>query len=283
VKKNKRPALGIFDSGVGGLSVFQHAVRAFPCSDIYYLADTARYPYGEKTESDVMRYITEILTFFRKSGADAVIMACSTASSVYRRMKGPEIAFPFPVVTMLNECLWKEVAHRSGLRRTGILSTTLTRKVNQFAEYLKENIRDISVYINSAPELVELVTQGKTEDTAAYETARRYLEPLMAQGVDALVIGCTHFHFIVDVLSHLCGDKISLIEPAPLSVKHLKSLGFCSSEDPSSHPGDRKIVFYVTGRVEDFYQQACRTVRLEYPPGLYRPVELPAVLTETTI
>ena len=267
----KRPKIGIFDSGVGGISVFHHAVRTFPHMNIAYLADTARYPYGEKTEEQIHDYIREILLFFREKNCDAVIIACSTASGIFLKHSGLSLHFNGPVVTMLNKCLCQAVDRLSLNRKIGILATRLTEKANQFSAYIKSHLPDIDVFCHAAPDLVELVTQGKTEGQNTFQKAGEYLSPLFEQGIDTLVIGCTHFHFITSILESLCRENRSIIAPAPLSITYLKRI-LPIEKMPAGEK--RTITFFVTGDVKDFIRQATETASLDYPAKFYQKISL---------
>ncbi|MCK5707333.1 MAG: glutamate racemase [Candidatus Aureabacteria bacterium] len=263
--------IGVWDSGIGGLSVFKEALLRFPYCDICYLADTKRYPYGEKTESEISDYIKEALSFFSDKNCDAVIIACSTASTVFEKEK--ELSSYFlkgPVVTMLNEHLTNEIDLISTTREIGIISTRLTKKVNRFSDYISSRVPDVKIFTNSAGKLVELVTIGDTQTEKTYKIADEYLKPLFKQNIDALIIGCTHFHFIMPVLKEICGSKIALIAPAPLSVEHLKNV--LNYKDAFS--SKREIRLFVTGAPDEFFSSAVKIGHLTCPREKYKKVEL---------
>lgn len=190
---------GIFDSGVGGLSAMKAARAMMPRCDIVYLGDTARVPYGTRSNAQIKKYIAEDIAFLEKSGADAVLIACATASSVYISEK---MQFDIPVTEVITpSALLAAAATKNG--RVGIIGTTATIENRAFENKLRQISDKIVTTAVPCPLFVPLVENGLTDesDPVPNEIARRYLTPFITFGCDTLILGCTHFPLLSGVIS----------------------------------------------------------------------------------
>ncbi len=245
--------LGIFDSGIGGLTVYREVRKALPGADIHYFGDTARVPYGTKSATTVTHYSLQIGWYLDGRGVDAVIVACNTASAY--AIDVLKNALPIPVFGVVDPGAEAAVA----ATRNGVIGVVGTRGTIQSKAYQKAITSlnpSMRVVATSCPLFVPLVEEGWLVDPITQEVAIRYLEPLMDEGVDTLVLGCTHYPMLKEVISMVMGYEVTLIDSAEetaAKVKaHLEKEGFV----------DEKRVGTDLFEVTDSPQRFCEVGRL---------------------
>lgn len=219
-KSVNRP-IGIFDSGVGGLSVFKEVVRLLPNENIIYFADNANCPYGKKTCDEIIVLADNIVRFLIKKNAKIIVVACNTATAVaieYLRNKYSSINF----IGM--EPAVKPAAINSKSGKIGILATQGTLEGRLFKETSKKFASDKDVIIRVGEGLVELVEAGKSNTDESFELLKKYLLPMLESGIDQLVLGCTHYPFLINNIKKIVGSSINIIDPAFPVAKRLKDL-----------------------------------------------------------
>ncbi|NNC73893.1 MAG: glutamate racemase [Acidimicrobiia bacterium] len=200
--------IGIFDSGVGGLTVWRHVSDAAPQADLWYLADQANVPYGPRPLDEVRSIVTEVTDRLVMLGASTVVMACHTASAAAleeMRQRHPHLSFVGlePAIKPATE--WTETG------RVGVLATSTTLDGPLYARVVERYAGDVEVITRPAPELVTMVETGEI-DPGTIEDA---VMPLVDTGIDALVLGCTHFGFLADHIAAITGSDVRIIDPAP--------------------------------------------------------------------
>jgi glutamate racemase len=204
-------AIGIFDSGVGGLTVLREIVKALPQEDTIYLGDTARVPYGTKSPDTVIRYSQEIASFLVKRDIKLLVVACNTASAValptLRRM------LSIPVVGVIEPGA-KRAAEVTRSRTVGVIGTAGTIRSSAYTRAIKRIDPEISVLSKACPLFVPLAEEGWTENEIARLTARSYLEELSQAGVDTLVLGCTHYPLLKKTIAEAVGEQVTLVDSA---------------------------------------------------------------------
>jgi glutamate racemase len=204
-------AIGIFDSGVGGLTVLREIVKALPQEDTIYLGDTARVPYGTKSPDTVIRYSQEIASFLVKRDIKLLVVACNTASAValptLRRM------LSIPVVGVIEPGA-KRAAEVTRSRTVGVIGTAGTIRSSAYTRAIKRINPEISVLSKACPLFVPLAEEGWTENEIARLTARSYLEELSQAGVDTLVLGCTHYPLLKKTIAEAVGEQVTLVDSA---------------------------------------------------------------------
>ena len=203
----QRP-IGVFDSGVGGLTVAAALMRALPNETILYLGDTARLPYGTKSEQTVARYTQTNVDFLAARGVKAIVVACNTASALAL----PHLDTDLPVWGVIEPGARAAVAATRG--RVGIVGTESTVRSGAYARALRERRADLEVFVQACPLLVPLVEEGWLDDPVTEQVAARYLEPLLAQRIDTLVLGCTHYPLLAPLLGRLAGPDVRLVDSA---------------------------------------------------------------------
>jgi len=213
--------IGVFDSGVGGLSVL-HEIRArLPNESLIYLADCGHVPYGEKTPDYIRERCRAIADFLLSRGAKALVLACNTATAAAAadlRELYPQV----PIVAMEPAVKPAAEATRSGV--VGVLATTGTLKSARFAALLDRFAGDVRVITQPCPGLVERIEAGDLGGPQTRALLARYVEPLLAEGCDTLILGCTHYPFLRPLLRELIPDDISLIDTGAAVARQLERL-----------------------------------------------------------
>jgi glutamate racemase len=210
----RRP-IGVFDSGIGGLTVMAALRRRLPAESILYLGDTARLPYGTKSPETVTRYTRNNLDFLIHRGVKAVVVACNTASALALPGLDPEL----PTWGVIEPGARQAAAVTRG--RVGIIATESTVRSGAYAAALHRLRGDLQVESRPCPLLVPLVEEGWHDDPVTEEVARRYLGPLLEAGIDTLVLGCTHYPLLEPLLSRVVGPEVTLVDSADAAAREV--------------------------------------------------------------
>jgi glutamate racemase len=249
----KRHAIGVFDSGVGGLTVVRALRRALPGEDIVYLGDTARVPYGSKSPRTVEKYSLACQRFLLERGVKLVLIACNTASA--NALPALRAASPVPVIGAV------EPGAASALAATktghiGVIGTLGTVRSGAYATAIGARAPNAKLTALACPLLVPLAEEGWTDDEVAALVARRYLAPLFAQDpqIDTLVLGCTHYPLLRDVLARvaneLAGREIAVVDSASAMAEAAReALG--SGENQRAQPGRLEVYATDTSRLDE--------------------------------
>ncbi len=241
--------LGIFDSGVGGLTVYKEVRQELPGADILYLGDTARVPYGTKSAETVTRYSLQIGSYLNARGVDAVVVACNTASAyAIERLRS---VMPIPVFGVVAPGASAAVRSTTG-GVVGVIGTRGTVSSGAYQRAITELDPDIKVVAAPCPLFVPLVEEGWLLDPITQEVAIRYLEPLMEEGVDTLVLGCTHYPMLKEVISMVMGHEVTLIDSAQETALKLKI--YLDDNGFVDEPGSGTDLFEVTDLPERFLE-----------------------------
>jgi len=272
VHSEARRAIGVFDSGIGGLTVAHEIMMRLPNEDIVYLGDTARLPYGTKSPETVLRFSRENLAFLKRKNVKIIVIACNTASSVaLPKLLGEE---RMPLVGVLLPGA-RAAARATKTKRVGIIGTTATIRSGGYEDALWELEPSIKIWSRACPLFVPLVEEGWHEDEITYLTAKRYLDPMADFGADSLVLGCTHYPLIREVISRVVGDGVTLVDSAhetAAEVERVLAQGNLRSD--LDRPG--KITTYVTDIPYLFKEVGERFLRR--PMERVERVDLEAVL-----
>jgi glutamate racemase len=200
--------IGVFDSGVGGLTVVAALRRRLPRESIVYLGDTARLPYGTKSPSTVLRYTQRNIAFLLERGVKAIVIACNTASALALGA----LRAPVPVWGVIEP--GADEAARRSTGHVGVVATESTIRSGAYRAALLDRRPDLEVVSQACPLFVPLVEEGWYDDPVTEEVARRYLRPLVEARIDTLVLGCTHYPLLAPVLRRVVGPGIDLIDSA---------------------------------------------------------------------
>jgi glutamate racemase len=204
-------AIGIFDSGVGGLTVLKEVVRVLPQEDTIYLGDTARVPYGTKSPETVIRYSRQIARYLLSRDIKLLVVACNTASAV--ALASLQKEFSIPIVGVIEPGARAAVSvTRSG--KVGVIGTAGTVASSAYTKAIKRINPEIEVVTRACPLFVPLAEEGWVDNEVARLTARMYLAELKDQGVDTLVLGCTHYPILKQVIAEVMGPEVTLVDSA---------------------------------------------------------------------
>ncbi len=240
---SKNAPIGAFDSGVGGLSILREVRRLLPAEDLIYLADSAHCPYGVKPVEEIRQRSLEITDFLVSLGVKLVIVACNSAcvaglDQVRAKYK------PIPVVGVEPAIKPAHEVTRNG--KIGVLATHLTLNGERFSILVEKYATGVEVYTQPGPGLVEIVESGEIETPETERILRGYLEPLLAKGIDTLVLGCTHYPFLIPVARKICGPDISIIDTGVAVARQTERvLKLADLMTPRSAPGQE--TFYTSG------------------------------------
>ncbi|MGV8918737.1 MAG: glutamate racemase [Pseudomonas sp.] len=239
--------IGVFDSGVGGLSVLNEIRSLMPHESLLYVADCGNIPYGEKTPEFIRQRCAVMAEFFHQQGAKALVLACNTATVAAvadLRERYPD----WPIVGMEPAVKPAAAATRSGV--VGVLATTGTLQSAKFAALLDRFAIDVQVVTQPCPGLVELIETGDLVSPAIRTLLRGYVEPLLAAGCDTIILGCTHYPFLKPLLHEMAPDSISLIDTGGAVARQLQRLLFQCDLLAGGPALDTR--FWTSGDVENF-------------------------------
>ncbi len=239
--------IGIFDSGIGGLTVLKEIIDVLPCEDTIYLGDTARVPYGIRSAETVTRYSFENTRFLFSKGIKILVVACNTVSSV--SLDSIRASLAIPVVGVIEPGAKAAVGATSN-GRIGVIGTDATIRSGAYRKAINDIDASVEVYGLACPLFVPLVEEGWTEGTITELTAERYLKEMRDRGIDTLVLGCTHYPLLKDVLSKIMGDKVDLIDSAIETAREIRRILTAQSICKAGGPPVRR--FYVTDSPEKF-------------------------------
>ena len=213
--------IGVFDSGVGGLTVVKEIINQMPNERIVYFGDTARVPYGSKSRDTVVRYSRQIVRFLLEQNVKAIAVACNTASAY--AIPEIEAECPVPVIGVIRPGAKTAVeGTRNG--RIGVIGTRATITSGSYKEYIREIMPGAEVFGQACPLFVPLVEEGLWEDPVTDEIARRYMASLIDRDIDTLIMGCTHYPLIRKTIGRAAGDKVLLVNPAYETARELRKL-----------------------------------------------------------
>jgi glutamate racemase len=242
---NRQP-VGVFDSGVGGLSVLREVRALLANEDLLYVADSAHIPYGEKPPAFVRARAIALTQFLLDHGAKAIVVACNTATAI--AIASLRARFAVPIVGM--EPAVKPAASLTRARSIGVLATNSTLTSEKFAGLLARFAGDVEVHVQPCPSLVEQVERGDLTSDATREHVKKYVAPLIDRGIDTLVLGCTHYPFLHALIADVVGPRVHIIDPNPAVARELqRRLDRGHLRSPADHRGSEK--FWTSAEPQD--------------------------------
>ncbi|MBU0687743.1 MAG: glutamate racemase [Candidatus Margulisbacteria bacterium] len=247
-KQSPSSPIGIFDSGVGGLTVFRELQRQLPNEDIIYIADTARVPYGGRSPQEIIKINHQIINYLIKQGVKLIIMACGTSSAIAYPVVKDE--YKTGIISLIGPGSRAAIqASRNGY--VGVIATVGTIESEAYQKRIVELHSDAEVTAVATPLLVPLVEGGFIDADETRRVLKEYLAPIIEKGCDTLILGCTHYPHLAKLIKAVVGPGITLVDPAIRAVEETKKLLTKRSLlKDNSKPA--KYTFLVTGSVVQF-------------------------------
>ena len=250
IMDNNAP-IGVFDSGVGGLTVAREIMRQIPNERIVYFGDTARVPYGSKSKDNIIKFSRQIIRFLQTENVKAIVIACNTASAL--ALDEMQQEFELPILGVVKPGA-KVAVETTANKRIGLIGTEANIRSGVYTRYIKSLDDEAKVFEKACPLFVPLVEEGWLHDDITLQVASRYLEELKEKDIDTLIMGCTHYPLIRSTIRKVMGDKVNLVNPAYETAIELKNLlerdnlaNKCDVDSPSS-----MYRFYVSDAEEKF-------------------------------
>lgn len=249
--RNSASPIGVFDSGVGGLTVAREIMRNLPNEHIVYFGDTARVPYGSKSKDTVIRYSQQIIRFLRTQDVKAIVIACNTASAL--ALDEVEQELDIPIIGVIKSGARVAAAATSN-KQVGVIGTESTINSHMYHRLIQEQDPEITVYGKACPLFVPLVEEGWLKDPVTAEVAKRYLDEILKKGIDSLILGCTHYPLLRSLIGEIAGPDVKLVNPAYETAKELERL---LAREHLANPGTKAPVkepyrFYVSDAADKF-------------------------------
>jgi len=252
---DERP-IGVFDSGLGGLTVVKKLAELLPHENIIYLGDTGRVPYGPRSKETIVKYAHQDAAFLAEFDLKAMVIACNTVCSV--AFATLEIEYDIPIYEVVGAPV-KAAAEKTINGKIGVIGTAATIRSGTYEKALKNLNPELTVYPESCPLFVPLVEEGwiGAVDEAALCVAERYLEPMRESGIDTLILGCTHYPLLRDVISKIVGSDVTLIDSGAETAKQVAN-DLSERNMLNENTSDGSIRYFVTDSIEGFSNVASR-------------------------
>ena len=240
--------VGIFDSGIGGLSVLYEIHDMLPFQPLFYVADQIHVPYGKRQMSEIRDFSFAITDFLAEMGAQVIVVACNTASAAALkdlRMEYPQLKF----VGM--EPAVKPATQKTHTGIVGVLATPATFQGKLYHTLVEKFASNVKILTHTCPGLVELIESGEITSQGTKLILQRALLPMIEKGADTIVLGCTHFPFVIPMIKQIVGPKVTVIDPSPAIAKRVSFL-LNELDLIKRYPHESEVAFSTTGKPESF-------------------------------
>jgi glutamate racemase len=251
--------VGIFDSGVGGLSVAREIRQALPAEHLLYVADTAHCPYGDRPVDEVRARALAIGRWLQDHDAKVVVVACNTASGAALEQLREELRIP---VIGLEPAVKTAVALTHN-RRVGVMATSGTLRSERFARLLRNHAQDVTVFAQACPGLADLIEDGHLDGPLFAAALDRHVAPLRAAEVDTVVLGCTHYPFATDAISQALGPRVTLVDCAPAIARRVRQI----LAEGTNGGGDGRLEVLTTAEPPEVQAVVARLWGSDVPVG----------------
>ena len=254
IEFKKSAPVGVFDSGVGGLTVAREIMRQLPNENIVYFGDTARVPYGSKSKDNIIRYSRQIINFLKTKNVKAIVIACNTASALALDVVREEIDIPIIGVVEPGARAALEVTQT---KKIGVIGTEATIRSAMYEKIIQGHDSEATVIGKACPLFVPLVEEGFAKHKVTEEIIDYYLASLLETDIDSLILGCTHYPLLRSRIREYVGDRITLVNPAYETAMDLKKLlENCNMENTGEGQEHASYSFYVSDAADKFKQFA---------------------------
>ncbi len=255
MEKKSSSSIGVFDSGFGGLHILKSIVKSLPQYNFIYLGDTARTPYGGRSQATIFEFSKEAVDFLWKQDCEIIIFACNTASSeALRRIQREYLPNKYPDRRVLGVIIpaVEETALKTKNKKVGVIATEATVKSEAFPDEFKKVDPEIKVFQNACPLLVPVVESGEVDSSATDIILKDYLVPLLKKDIDTLLLGCTHYGLLLDKIKEIVGSSVNIVSEADIVPKKLEDYLSRHSEIEQKLLKDGVVRFYSTDITNKF-------------------------------
>ena len=249
--------IGVFDSGLGGLTCVKELMEIMPHESIVYFGDTGRVPYGSKSNETIVKYARSDIKFLQEFDLKMIVVACGTASAIALPVIKSEVTVP--IIGVIDAAARNAVTTTKN-KKIGIIGTQGSIRSGAYEKKIKEFDADCETFAAACPLFVPLVENGHTKSEATRIIAKEYLTPIKEAGVDTLILGCTHYPLLKDVIAEIMGDGVTLIDPGRISAGYVKD--YLSEKDLLSEK-EAQHRFYVSDSPEGFRELASEFLNRE--------------------
>ncbi|MCK5012614.1 MAG: glutamate racemase [Candidatus Omnitrophica bacterium] len=246
--RDKDCAIGVFDSGLGGLTVVKELMRQLPSEDIIYYGDTARVPYGTKSKESIIRFSIENTKVLLKHKVKMVVVACNSSSSY--ALDTLRRNFRVPVVGVIHPGAKKAIDLTKN-KRVGVIATSATVASHEYVRTIKGYDKGVKVFAKACPLFVPLAEEGWFRKPVTVDIAKEYLAPLRSKNIDVLILGCTHYPFLKGALKKAVGGKVELIDSAKEVASAVRAL-LTASENGKVSTRKPRHKFLISDRPQEF-------------------------------
>lgn len=247
---DKTKPIGIFDSGVGGLTVVKSLLAKLPRENFVYFGDTAHVPYGSKSEDQLFEYAHQILAFLLKRQVKSVIVACNTHSSI--TLPGLTRVCTLPLLGVVKAGA-RVAVRTSASGRVGVMATQATADSRSYTREIQLLEPGFKVFEKSCPRLVPLVEDGQLDGAQTRAAVEEYVTPLLEKKIDTLILGCTHYPFLAPVIADIAGPKVALVDPSDETINQMGRV-LAGKNLLNDSEGEPLRDFYVSGPSDSFFK-----------------------------
>jgi len=244
---DNRP-IGVFDSGLGGLTAVKELMNQLPGESIVYFGDTGRVPYGTRSNQTVIKYVLQDIRFLLNFDIKFIIIACGTASSI--ALEAVQDKFEVPIIGVVNSTA-EQAVRTTVNKKIGIIGTQGTINSGAYERKIKELDSEVKTFSKPCPLFVPLVENGYLDNKVVRLVAEEYLEPLIAEQVDTLILGCTHYPLLKKVISDIMGEHVRLIDPGVETARYVKEL-FKSNHMLADSRSKSTYRYFVSDSIDNF-------------------------------
>lgn len=257
-KPSSSPPIGLFDSGVGGLSVLREIRNLLPYENLIYFADQGHVPYGARTIEEVRAFSETITRWLLAQGAKMIVIPCNTASAAALR----DLRQKFPGVPFVGmEPAVKPAAEQTQTGTVGVLATPVTFQGEMYASVVERFAQGVKVLQHTCPGLVSEIERGAVHNNGARHILEEALHPMLAQGIDTVVLGCTHYPFVIPLIQEIAGPGVRVIDPSPAVARQVVRL--LPSPLVPLPAGEGKIRFVTTGEAGELQAALSKLLGME--------------------
>jgi len=253
---NRKP-IGMFDSGVGGMTVFAEIMKSFPNEDIIYLGDTKRFPYGNKSKETIIEISKKAIEFLISKGVKLIIIACGTATS--QALEEVRKIYKIPIIGIIEGTI---ADLGEGQNRIGVIATKGTIKTNAWEKEIIKKIKSAEIINKACPLLAPMAEEGWTENDVAKYTIKEYMIPFKNKKINKLILGCTHYPLFTKLIREELGEDVEIINTGEKLAKYLKKFMFNNNLE-NTIVGERNYKIYLTDTECNFVDVAGKLLKQE--------------------